>query len=607
MARSTPAKKALRSLTWLLIIIAAIAALNGAATILHKATNSTTGWWSDASFVPQLALDLQGGTQITLQAQLQSGKTVSSDQLNQAVTIIRQRIDAGGVSEAEINTQGKNNIVVSIPGKPDAATLKRIESAARLTFRPVLYTGASTNTAVGKDKAGKVTSSPTPYSPPATVPNTYTAKPTNGSDLSYISQALADTYTKYNCDAPNDVSNSSDSKPLVTCSTDGTAKYILGPVEVQGSTISDATSGIATNSQGNSTGQYAVNITFNGTGSKDFEAVTSRLVSLTAPRNEFAIVLDGDVITAPTTNSAITDGKAQITGSFDAVSSKTLADQLKFGALPISFTVQSNEVISATLGSTSLLAGLIAGLIGLILVVIYSIIQYRALAFVTILSLAISGAITYLTIDFLSWHDGYRLSLAGVAGLIVAIGITADSFIVYFERIRDELRDGRILESAVEAGWTRAIRTILASDSVNFLAAATLYILAIGSVKGFALTLLLTTLIDVVVVALFTHPMLRLLARTRFFGGGHKFSGLDPDALGAVYRGRAQFREPVVAGRKRAGGKEAVKRQTIAERRAAEAAAAKNGGLPPADSTTSTDTTAGTGESRTDSKPGKDA
>ncbi|RKR74077.1 protein translocase subunit SecD [Frondihabitans australicus] len=596
MARSTPAKKALRSLTWLLVIIAAIAALNGAATIIHKTTNSTAGWWSSASFVPELALDLQGGTQITLAAQLQSGKTVSSDQLTQAVSIIRQRIDASGVSEAEINTQGKNNIVVSIPGKPDAATLQRIESAARLTFRPVLYTGTATNTAVGKDKAGKVTSSPTPYSPPASIPNTYTAKPTNGSDTSYITARLAALYSNYNCDAPDDVTNASDSKPLVTCSQDGTAKYILGPVEVQGSTISDATSGIATNSQGNSTGQYAVNITFNKQGTADFKAVTSRLVSLTAPLNQFAIVLDGEVITAPTTNSAITDGKAQITGSFDATSSKTLADQLKFGALPISFTVQSNEVISATLGSTSLLAGLIAGLIGLILVVLYSIFQYRALAFVTVLSLAISAAITYLVIDFLSWHDGYRLSLAGVAGLIVAIGITADSFIVYFERIRDELRDGRALESAVEAGWTRAIRTILASDSVNFLAAATLYILAIGSVKGFALTLLLTTLIDVVVVTLFTHPMLRLLARTEFFGGGHRFSGLDPDALGAVYRGRAQFRAPgETAGRKRGGGKEAATRQTIAERRAAEAAAARNGGT-----TTDDDTRATT-------KPGKDA
>lgn len=571
MARSTPVKKALRSLTWLLVIIAGLAALNGAATIVHTTTNTTNGWWSNASFVPELGLDLQGGTQITLQAQLESGKTVSSDQLNQAVSIIRQRINANGVTEAQINTQGKNNIVVSIPGKPDAATLQRIEAAARLTFRPVLYTAASTNTAIGKDGQGKVTSSPTPYSPQPTLGNVPTAKPTNGSDLSYITPRLADLFTNYDCNAPDNVETAADSKPLVTCSNDGTAKYILGPVEVQGADISNATSGLATNSQGNSTGQWAVNISFNGKGTTEFKNVTSRLVSLTAPRNEFAIVLDGLIITAPTTNAAITDGQAQITGSFNATSAKTLADQLKFGALPINFSVQSNDVISATLGKTQLLSGLIAGLIGLLLVIIYSLVQYRALAFVTVLSLGISGAITYLVIDFLSWHDGYRLSLAGVAGLIVAIGITADSFIVYFERIRDELRDGRVLESAVEAGWKRAIRTILASDAVNFLAAVTLYILAVGDVKGFALTLLLTTLIDVVVVALFTHPMLRLIARTGYFGGGHRFSGLDPVALGAVYRGRAQFRAPVPTGRKKAGGKEAIIRQTIAERKAAEA------------------------------------
>jgi preprotein translocase subunit SecD len=575
VARSTPVKKALRSLTWLLVIIAAIAALNGAATILHKTTNSTAGWWTNASFVPSLGLDLEGGTQITLQAQLQSGKTVSSDQLNQAVAIIRQRINANGVTEAQINTQGKNNIVVSIPGTPTAATLQQIESAARLTFRPVLYTEAYTSAAVGSSASA----SPTPYVPSKTLDPNPTAKPTNASDLNWISARLAALYTNYNCDAPDDVTNAPDNQPLVTCDTSPSgsqSKYILGPVEVEGSTISDATSGLATNSQGNSTGQWAVNINFNGTGTTEFKNVTSRLVSLTAPRNQFAIVLDGVVITAPTTNAAITDGSAQITGTFTATTAKTLADQLKYGALPISFTVQSNEVISATLGTTQLLSGLIAGLIGLILVIIYSIIQYRALAFVTVSSLAISGIITYLTIDFLSWHDGYRLSLAGVAGLIVAIGITADSFIVYFERIRDELRDGRVLESAVEAGWKRAIRTILASDTVNFLAAVTLYILAVGDVKGFALTLLLTTLIDVVVVTLFTHPMLRLIARTRYFGGGHRFSGLDPDALGAVYRGRASFREPVeAAGRKKAGGKEVEKRQTIAERRAAEAAAAK--------------------------------
>jgi len=579
VARSTPVKKALRSLTWLVVLMAVLAGLNTAASVLAGNAKDDSGeWYEGASWVPELALDLQGGTQLTLAAQNTEGGSVTREQLNQAVNIIRQRINATGVSESQINTQGTNNIVVSIPGKPDKQTIDRIEAAAKLTFRPVLYTEAATNTSVG-DGADS-TASPTPYSPPASLQATPSAKPTNASDLNWVTPKLQDLYTNYNCAAPDDVTTAPDDEPLVTCDQDGTAKYILGPVEVSGANISNATSGLATDSQGTSTGQWAVNLTFDGTGTKDFRTVTNRLVSLQQPQNQFAIVLDGSVITAPTTNSAITNGKAQITGSFTADSAKTLADQLKYGALPINFQVQSNENISATLGTAQLVGGLVAGLIGLILVIIYSLIQYRALAFVTVLSLGVAAALTYLVIAIMSWRVDYRLSLAGVAGLIVAIGITADSFIVYFERIRDELRDGRGLESAVESGWKRALRTILASDSINFLAAIVLYVLAVSDVKGFAFTLLLTTLIDVVVVVLFTHPMMQLIARSRFFGEGHRFSGLDPAALGAVYRGRAQFRAPVVDGKRqqRSAG-EAQRRQTIAERKAQQASG-ENGTTP---------------------------
>jgi preprotein translocase subunit SecD len=567
VARSTPVKKAIRSLTWLVILMAVLAGLNTAASVLAGNTKDDTGkWFEGASWVPELALDLQGGTQLTLAAQNTEGGSVTSQQLNQAVNIIRQRINATGVSESQINTQGTNNIVVSIPGKPDKATIDRIEAAAKLTFRPVLYTEAATNTAVGGENGSSA--SPTPYSPPASLQSTPSAKPTNGSDLSQVTPALQALYDNYNCAAPDDVTTAPDDEPLVTCDQDSAAKYILGPVEVSGSGISNATSGLATDSQGTSTGQWAVNLTFSGKSSDDFRDVTSRLVKLPSPQNQFAIVLDGTVITAPASNAAITNGKAQITGSFTAESAKTLADQLKYGALPINFQVQSNENISATLGTAQLVGGLVAGLIGLILVIIYSVIQYRALAFVTVLSLGVAAVLTYLVIAIMSWRVDYRLSLAGVAGLIVAIGITADSFIVYFERIRDELRDGRGLESAVEAGWKRALRTILASDSINFLAAIVLYIVAVSDVKGFAFTLLLTTLIDVVVVILFTHPMMQLIARSRFFGEGHRFSGLDPNALGAVYRGRAQFRAPVVDGKRQRSAGEAQRRQTIAERKA---------------------------------------
>ncbi|OII13994.1 protein translocase subunit SecD [Curtobacterium sp. MCBA15_008] len=578
MARSTPVKKAIRSLTWLVILMAVLAGLNTAASILAGSTKDDSGkWFEGASWVPELALDLQGGTQLTLAAQNTEGGSVTNQQLDQAVNIIRQRINATGVSESQINTQGTNNIVVSIPGKPDKATIDRIEAAAKLTFRPVLYTEAATSSSVGGDADSSA--SPTPYSPPASLAATPSAKPSNASDLNWVTPKLQDLYTNYDCKAPDDVTTAPDDEPLVTCDADGAAKYILGPVEVSGSNISNATSGLATDSQGTSTGQWAVNLTFNGEGTKDFRTVTNRLVSLQAPQNQFAIVLDGSVITAPSTNAAITNGKAQITGNFTAESAKTLADQLKYGALPINFQVQSNENISATLGTAQLVGGLVAGLIGLILVIIYSVIQYRALAFVTVLSLGVAAALTYLVIAIMSWRVDYRLSLAGVAGLIVAIGITADSFIVYFERIRDELRDGRGLESAVESGWKRALRTILASDSINFLAAIVLYILAVSDVKGFAFTLLLTTLIDVVVVVMFTHPMMQIIARSRFFGEGHKFSGLDPAALGAVYRGRAQFRAPVVDGKRQRSAGEAQRRQTIAERKAQQGSV-ENGTTP---------------------------
>ena len=563
MAKSSPAKKAWRSLTWLGVIIVGLIALNTAGVL--------TG---GGSWTPKLALDLEGGTQIILAPKLESGQSVSSDQLNEAVKIIRQRIDSAGVSEAEINTQGGQNIVVSIPGVPDDATINRIESSAKLEFRPVLVAGAPSAAAVGEDVVGEdgvATPAPAPTVDP-NLESTPTAVPTDGSDLNWITPALQAQYEAFDCSKIDTTNVAPADEPLVTCEADGSIKYILGPVEVSGENVSDATNGQQTTQSGATTGEWVVNIVFDSTGTKDFAAVSTRLSGLTDAQNQFAIVLDGNVISAPRTLAVITDGNAQISGNFDQDSSKALADQLKFGALPISFTVQSQDTISATLGSSQLTGGLIAGLIGLILVVIYSLIQYRLLGLVTVASLTVAAVITYLLITILSWREGYRLSLAGVAGLIVAIGITADSFIVYFERVRDELRDGRGLESSVEAGWKRALRTILASDAVNILAAGVLFIVAVGNVKGFALTLGLTTLIDVLVVMLFTHPMLQLLARTKFFSEGHKLSGLDPRALGAAYRGRATFKTASGApsAKLSSASREAAKRQTIAERKAAE-------------------------------------
>jgi preprotein translocase subunit SecD len=556
-SRPTPVRKAWRSLTWLGVIIAALFAINAAGVI-----------WAGGSWTPKLALDLEGGTQIILAPKVETGQSVSQEQLNQAVSIIRQRVDASGVAEAEINTEG-SNVVVRIPGELDDQTRARIESSAKLELRAVLLADAAANQSV--DPA-----SPAPTEPAEDLETEPTAEPTDGSDPAWITPALQNEFDTFDCatldDAETNVAPADE--PLVTCDVEREAKYLLGPVEASGENIVDATNGMVTTQTGANTGQWAVNIQFDEKGTEDFAEVSTRLFGLqgqgASPRDQFAFVLDGAVLTAPQMNGAITDGRPQITGDFTQESSKSLADQLKFGALPISFTVQSSDTISATLGTSQLQSGLIAGLIGLLLVVVYTLFQYRALASVTIASLVIAGVITYLMITILSWREGYRLSLAGIAGLIVAIGFTADSFIIYFERVRDELRDGRPLVGAVEAGWKRAFRTVLASKATNLLAAIVLFILAVGSVKGFAYTLGLTTIIDVVVVILFTHPMLQLLAQTKFFSSGNPWSGLDPNALGAVYRGRAEFRKPVAvpASKVASSAKEAQKRQTIAERKA---------------------------------------
>lgn len=558
--RSTPVRKARRALIWLLVLLVAGAALLGSGKL----------WWG-WGLTPKLALDLKGGTQIILAPKLTAGATVTQEQLDQAVSIIRQRVDAAGVSASEISTQGNNNIVVAIPGIPDAATKQRLEASSKLEIRAVLLSSAATTATASASSSATSSATPAP-APALTQPAIPTPKPSNGSSDQWVTAAAQAQYDSFNCaDVDKTDANAADpDKALVTCDATGSTKYLLGPAEVAGTAITNAQASTVTSSAGVNTGQWAVNLTLTSDGGAKMEALSSRIISLTAPKNEFGFVLDGKVLLAPKVEGVTST--PQITGNFTQTTAQSLADQLKFGALPISFEVQSEQSISATLGTAQLQSGLIAGLIGLALVFIYSLFQYRLLGFVTIASLAVAAVATYLVITFLAWQQGYRLSLAGVAGLIVSIGFTADSFIVYFERIRDELRDGRGLVGAVEAGWKRAIRTIFAAKGVNLLSALVLYFLAVGDVRGFAVTLGITTVIDVLVVLLFTHPTLQLLATTRFFSSGHPLSGLDPTALGAIYRGRAQF--AVTTEQRRAGAsREAAKRQTIAERKAAELAA----------------------------------
>ena len=558
MSSSNATRRALRGMSWLLILTGLLVALIAGGVV-----------WDKQSWVPKLALDLEGGTEIILAPQVQEGVTITEEQLSQAVSIIRQRVDAAGVSESEVSTQGGTNIVVSIPGTPDQETLDRIRSSAKMEFRAVLITEmlASLESVGAVDAEGNPTGLPTAIPDP-------TATPTDGSDINWVNAALYDQYISATCEELDAAgANVADpTKPLVACSDDGAFKYVLGPVEVDGSSIVDAQANYIVGQNGVQTNEWGVYLTFDAEGTTNFATVTTRLSALTGAQNQFAVVLDGRVIIAPATLAVITDGKPVISGAYTEITSKSLADQLKFGALPIGFEVQSSDTVTPTLGVAQLQSGLIAGAIGLVLVIIYSLIQYRALAAVTIASLIVAFGFTYLVITYLSAANGYRLSLAGVAGLIVAIGVTADSFIVYFERVRDELREGRTLGSAVDAGWTRAVRTIVVSDAVNLLAAVVLFVLAVGNVRGFAFTLGVTTVVDLIVVILFTHPMLQLLSRTRFFASGHPMSGLNPRALGAVYRGRAQFNvsETVTVSERGKSSKEARKRQTIAERRAAE-------------------------------------
>lgn len=522
-----------RALIGLLVLLALLGGL-----LAWGAGTDRTGWG------PKLALDLEGGTQMILSPSLQgeeAGQEVTPEQLDQAVEIIRQRVDGSGVAEAEIATQSGSTIVVSMPGVPSAETRELIQTSAQMNFRPVLTTAAAEP--VPEDQRVPEDELPEPA-----------AEPADSSDPNWITPELYRQFEETDCTAPQspEEREAQDADaPVVACEPETGTKYLLGPVEIQGTGIEDASYGTAQNSQGVSLNQFAVNLQFGPDATERFRQLSERLYGIGQstpedPRSQFAILLDGQVVSAPQMNAVISDGQAQITGSFTEEQARFLAEQLKYGALPMSFQIQSEQQISATLGADQLRMGIVAGIIGLVLVCVYSLFQYRLLGLVTISSLVVAGVLTWLAITLLGWSANYRLSLAGVAGLIVAIGQTADSFIVYFERIRDEIRSGRSIPAAVDHGWRRARQTVLASKAVNLLAAVVLYFVAVGNVRGFAFTLGLTAIADLLVVFLFTHPVMVLLARTRYFGGGGRHSGLNPEALDAVplYRGAGRLREP---------------------------------------------------------------
>jgi preprotein translocase subunit SecD len=514
----------------------------------------------------RLGLDLRGGTSVILQPRISAGQEgkVTNESIDQAVSIIRQRVNSLGVAESEVVAQGSGTnrqILISVPGESGERVVELVGQTAELRFRQVLATGGAveapapapaasttaTPAATPSGSSSKLSKSAPYFADPAPIvtPKATTPAPAATPESDAQTQAVAaageilsQQFAALDCtkeESTRGGGGDSADLPLVTCDRDGSARYVLGPAEVLGTQVKNASAAIDQEGSGG----WFVSLDFNKEGSGKFSEITQRVVSLAAPQNQVAIVLDGLVVSAPRIISAITGGSAQITGDFTQQEASDLANVLKYGSLPLAFDRGEIQQVSPTLGTDQLRAGLLAGGLGLILVVIYSLLYYRALGLVTIGSLGLAALMLYMTVVVLGENIGFTLTLAGIAGAIVAIGITADSFIIYFERLRDEIREGRSLRSAVEMGWQRARRTIIISDIVSLIAALLLYIFAIGNVRGFAFALGLTTVIDLIIVFLFTKPIITVLANLKFFREGNPMSGLNAHKVpGAVNAGK---------------------------------------------------------------------
>nr|WP_152644925.1 protein translocase subunit SecD [Kitasatospora griseola] len=543
---------------------------------------------------PRLGIDLAGGTSVTLTAKSDDPSAINKANLDTAVGIIQKRVNGMGVSEAEVQTQGNSNIIVNIPdGGNTQESIDKVGDTAKLYFRPVLATaptgisaqpqpssapstapsGSASPAASGSasapaspsssaTKAGRALSGALQADPSgsASAPAAGSAAPsapttpTNPADVSAaltqgtVPAELQQQFNALDCSVKEQRQNyqkaSDPSAPTVACSYDAEQsiwyKFALGGVAVNGQDVTKAQAVYDTQSAKG----WMVDLSFNDAGSNAFASTTGKLATQPAPANQFAIVLDGQVVSHPYVSESITGGSAVISGTFTQADAKSLGNVLSYGALPLDFVKSDVTTVSPQLGSEQLEAGLIAGLIGMVLVVIYSLVYYRGLGLISIAGLAVSAVLTWSIMSLLGAGVGFALNLPAVCGAIVAIGITADSFIVYFERIRDEVREGAQLRPAVQRAWPRARRTILVSDFVSFLCAAVLYLVSVGKVQGFAFTLGLTTLLDVVVIFLFTKPLITLLARTKFFSSGHPWSGLDPKRLGARPPIRGSRRRP---------------------------------------------------------------
>jgi preprotein translocase subunit SecD len=512
-------------------------------SVLGNETLSPGQWHQQ--FKVALGLDLSSGTEVVLKAETRDGNAPAAGEMQQAISVQQSRVNGTGNSGAQVQQQSSDMINVTVPGKPSYNVVNLVTQASQMSVRPV-YLEA-------------------PYVPPSATKANSVAY----GDSTLVNAATMKLFDKEVCQPGRNANTVNPSwqktvgyslqgdqwadlnGQIVSCDSSGT-KYVLGQAVYVGSDITSVNAGLQQN-----TGQWVVNLSLNGGAASKFATLTTSQYDsyFTGSHSgnaddqaldSTAVVLDGNVTSAEVTAEPIVGGNVLITGGgsagFTQAQATDLADALKYGSLPLNFQPLTESTVSAQLGHSSLVAGLTAGIIGLSLVTIYLFAYYRGLGLVAVSSLLLAALLAYLSVVLLSKYQNFTMTLSAIAGLVVAIGITADSFIVYFERLRDAIRDGKALRPAAESGWKRARRTILMSDTVSFLAAALLYHFAVSDVQGFAYTLGLTTLIDVVVVFLFTKPMVTLLAGTRFYGGGHRWSGLDPARLGAKTPWRASSR-----------------------------------------------------------------
>ena len=514
---------------------------------------------ADSVWVPRLGLDLEGGTRITLQAATEKGQTPEPEKLAEARAIIEQRVNATGVTEAEVSTQGSDQIIIEIPGQSEQAIAEQVGRTAQLRFRLLWVSLGSSTKPISAAKSAELdkTVAKADWSKLsldeliraeteglqtlATKPKEYTE----------ALNALAEQAKGFACTKKSLPNNDRAGMPLVTCDPKTREVMILSPMIIPGTDVKSATPTVPQNSV-----EWVVAIQLKGEGRKAFDKASGALYAQTQAgqeqRSRFAIVLDGEVLSAPTMQAHITDGASQIQGDFTAESALALSNQLKYGALPLTFELNNSSFEGPTLAGNQLQAGLYAGLLGLLLTIIYLLFYYRGLGLLAVASTLVAMALTYILVLVLGAGLDFTLTLPGLAGFIIAIGISIDSFIIYFERIRDEMRDGKSIRIAVETGWTITNRTKLAANTVTIMAALLIYVFAIGVVKGFAFALGLSTLIDLVVIFFFTKPVMTLLARTAFFGRGHRYSGLDARHLGISGRdvsivGRAPGAAPASA------------------------------------------------------------